>query len=191
MILFDLRMWKKVRVDLRDLYISTVVAIPEFKRVLGLRFAGLYTTLAQLYLIADREPDHSIINISLQMLTTPSITAEIVERGNFFTNLLAILYTFLTTRQVGHPNQVDPQAILSIDGGTLTNRRVYRFFQDVKYLLISPYVQTCLRQEERYTRQFLDLVELHQGACPTKRATGEHVEFEADTWICAAMIMRE
>ena len=50
MILFDLRMWKKVRNDLRSLYISTVVTIPEFKRVLGLRFAGLYTTLAQLYL---------------------------------------------------------------------------------------------------------------------------------------------
>src|SRR6201747_1166321 len=128
MILFDLRMWKKVRVDLRDLYISTVVAIPEFKRILGLRFAGLYTTLAQLYLIADREPDHSIINISLQMLTTPSITAEIVERGNFLTNLMAILYTFLTTRQVGFPSDVNPTATLAFDQGAVTNRRMFHFF---------------------------------------------------------------
>jgi E3 ubiquitin-protein ligase UBR1 len=81
MILFDLRLWKKARTDLRDLYISTVVTIPQFKRVLGLRFAGLYTVLAQLYLVSDREPDHSIINLSLQMLTTPSITEEVVERG--------------------------------------------------------------------------------------------------------------
>jgi E3 ubiquitin-protein ligase UBR1 len=191
MILFDLRMWKRVRVDLRDLYISTVVTIPQFKRILGLRFAGLYTTLAQLYLIADREPDHSIINISLQMLTTPSITAEIVERGNFLTNLMAILYTFLTTRQVGHPYEVFPNAVLAFDSGSVTNRRMYHFFMDLRYLFSSPHVQEKLRTEERYMMQFLDLVKLHQGICPNVRAVGEHVEYETDAWISASLITRE
>ncbi|KAL2155130.1 hypothetical protein VTH82DRAFT_3806 [Thermothelomyces myriococcoides] len=191
MILFDLRMWKKVRNDLRSLYISTVVTIPEFKRVLGLRFAGLYTTLAQLYLIGDREPDHSIINISLQMLTTPSITAEIVERGNFLTSLMAILYTFLTTRQVGHPWDVDSNAVLSFDTGSVTNRRMYHFFVDLKYLFGSPHVQDRLRTEERYMMQFLDLVKLHQGICPNVRAVGEHVEYEPDGWISASLVTRE
>lgn len=95
LILYDLRLWKVLRVHMRHLYITTVVTIPHFnfKRILGLRFAGLYTALAQLYLIADREPDHSIINLSVQMLTTPTITQEVVERGNFLTNLMAILYT--------------------------------------------------------------------------------------------------
>lgn len=191
MILFDLRMWKKVRNDLRSLYISTVVTIPEFKRVLGLRFAGLYTTLAQLYLIADREPDHSIINLSLQMLTTPSITAEVVERGNFLTNLIAILYTFLTTRQVAHPWNVSDTAVLAFDSGSVTNRRMYHFFADLKYLFLSPHVQERVRTEERYMMQFLDLVKLHQGICPNTRAVGEHVEYETDTWISASLITRE
>ncbi|RDL34795.1 ClpS-like protein [Venustampulla echinocandica] len=191
MILFDLRMWKKVRIDLRDLYISTVVSIPEFKRVLGLRFAGLYTMLAQLYLIADREPEHSIINISLQMLTTPTITAEIVERGNFLTNLMAILYTFLTTRQVGHPHEISPNATLAFDSGSVTNRRMYHFFLDLKYLFGSEHVQEQLRTQERYIMQFLDLVKLHQGICPNTRAVGEHVEYETDAWISASLITRE
>ena len=191
MILFDLRMWKKVRNDLRSLYISTVVTLPEFKRVLGLRFAGLYTTLAQLYLIGDREPDHSIINISLQMLTTPSITAEIVERGNFLTSLMAILYTFLTRRQVGHPWDVDPKAVLAFESGSVTNRRMYHFFLDLKYLFASPHVQERLRTEERYMLQFLDLVKLHQGICPNVRAVGEHVEYETDSWISASLVTRE
>ncbi|KAH9909357.1 hypothetical protein F4778DRAFT_716441 [Xylariomycetidae sp. FL2044] len=191
MILFDLRMWKKVRNDLRSLYISTVVTIPEFKRILGLRFSALYTTLAQLYLIGDREPDHSIINISLQMLTTPSITAEVVERGNFLTTLLAILYTFLTTRQVGHPWEVDSNAVLGFDTGSVTNRRMYHFYMDLKYLFGSPHVQERLRSEERYLIQFLDLVKLHQGTCPNVRAIGEHVEYETDSWISASLMTRE
>ncbi|KAI0164702.1 hypothetical protein GGR57DRAFT_208586 [Xylariaceae sp. FL1272] len=191
LVLFDLRMWKKVRNDLRSLYISTVVTIPEFKRILGLRFAALYTTLAQLYLIGDREPDHSIINISLQMLTTPSITAEVVERGNFLTTLMAILYTFLTTRQVGYPFQVSSNAVLGFDTGSVTNRRLYHFYVDLKYLLGSPHVQEHMRTEERYLLQFLDLVKLHQGICPNVRAVGEHVEYETDSWIGASLMTRE
>lgn len=191
LILFDLRLWKKVRVALRDLYLFTVVNIPQFKRVLGLRFAALYTTLAQLYLIADREPDHSIINISLQMLTTPSITAEIVERGNFMTNLMAILYTFLTSRQVGHPYQIVPNATLAFEAGSVTNRRMYHFFVDLRYLFSSSHIQERLRLEPRYTMQFLDLVKLHQGICPNTRAVGEHVEYETDAWISASLITRE
>jgi E3 ubiquitin-protein ligase UBR1 len=191
LILYDLRMWKQLRIGVRDVFISTVVTIPQFKRLLSLRFAGVYTALAQLYLIADREPDHSIINLSLQMLTTPSITSEVVERGNFLTNLMAILYTFLTTRQVGYPSNVDPKATLAFEQGAVTNRRMYHFFLDMKYLLGSEFVQERIREEERYLLQFLDLVKLHQGICPNVRAVGEHLEFESEAWISASLITRE
>ncbi|KAK5987326.1 E3 ubiquitin-protein ligase ubr1-like protein [Cladobotryum mycophilum] len=191
LLLFDLRMWKKVRNDLRALYISTVVQVPEFKRVLALRFASLYTVLAQLYLVGDREPDHSIINLSLQMLTTPSITAEVVERGNFLSSLLAILYTFLTTRQVGHPWDVSPDAVLAFESGSVTNRRMYHFYQDLKYLFGSQHVQERVRSEPRYLMQFLDLVKLHQCIGPNVRAVVEHVEYEADSWITASLVTRQ
>lgn len=191
MILFDLRLWKKTRTDLRDLYLSTVVNVPQFKRILGLRLSALYTALAQLYLIADREPDHSIVNLSLQLLTTPSITEEIVQRGNFLTKVMAILYTFLTTRQVGEPYEVNPTATLAFDAGSVTNRRLYHFFLDLRYLLQSEYVQKRIRTEDQYLLQFLDLVKLPQGICPNVRAVGEHVEYETDAWISASILMRE
>ncbi|KAL3450006.1 hypothetical protein BJX65DRAFT_271160 [Aspergillus insuetus] len=192
-ILFDLRLWKKARTDLRDLYLGTVVNVPEFKRVMGLRLSALYTALAQLYLIADREPDHSIINLTLQLLTTPSITEEIVLRGNFLSKVMAILYTFLTTRQVGEPHEVNPTATLSFDAtaGPLNNRRLYHFFCDLRYLLQSEYVQSRVRNEEQYLLQFLDLIKLSQGICPNLRAVGEHVEYENDAWISASILMRE
>lgn len=191
LVLFDLRLWKKTRTDLRDLYISTVVNVPQFKRIMGLRLSALYTALAQLYLIADREPDHSIVNLSLQLLTTPSITEEIVLRGNFLTKVMAILYTFLTTRQVGEPQAVNPNATLAFDAGSVTNRRLYHFFLDLRYLLQSEYVQHRVRTEEQYLPQFLDLVKLSQGICPNVRAVGEHVEYETDAWISASILMRE
>lgn len=191
LILYDLRLWKKTRTDVRELCLGTVVNVPEFKRILGLRFSALYTALAQLYLIADREPDHSIINLSLQLLTTPSITEEVVERGNFLANIMAILYTFLTTRQVGEPRDVNPAATLAMDSGSITNRRLYHFFLDLRYLLPSEFVQSRIRTERQYFLQFLDLVKLPQGICPNVRAVGEHVEYETDSWISASILMRE
>jgi E3 ubiquitin-protein ligase UBR1 len=191
MILFDMRLWKKTRIDLRDLYISTVVNVPAFKRILGLRFSGLYTSLSQLYLIADREPDHSIINLSLQMLTSPSITEEVIERGNFLTNLMAILYTFLTTRQVGFPHDVSSSATLAFDSGSVTNRRLYHFFTDLRYFLSSEPVQRKVREERQYLLQFIDLVKLSQGICPNVRAVGDHVEYETEAWISASLLTRE
>ncbi|RDW93752.1 putative ubiquitin-protein ligase E3 component (UBR1) [Aspergillus mulundensis] len=191
MILFDLRLWKKARTDLRDLYLSTVVNVPQFKRVMGLRLSTLYSALAQLYLIADREPDHSILNVSVQILTTPSITEEIVQRGNFLSKVIAILYTFLTTRQVGEPYEVNTSATLSFDAGSVNNRRLIHFFNDLRYLLQSEYVQKRVRTEEQYLLQFLDLIKLTQGICPNVRAVGEHVEYENDAWISASILMRE
>ena len=183
--------WKILRINIRHVYITTVVTIPHFKRILGLRFAGLYTALAQLYLIADREPDHSIINLSVQMLTTPTITQEVVDRGNFLTNLMAILYTFLTSRQVGFPEQINPKATLAFDAGAVTNRRMFHFFLDLRWLFQSEFIHYRMRTEPHYLLQFLDLVKLHQGVCPNVRATGEHVEYESDAWISASMIVKE
>lgn len=191
MILFDLRLWKKLREKLRSLLISTMIKVPQFKRLLGLRFAGLYTTLAQLYLIADREPDHSILHLSVQILTTPSIAEEVIQRANFLTNLMAILYTFLTTRQVGFPEEVDPDATLGFDAGSVANRRLLQFFSDLRYFLSSPFIRDRVRVEKQYLMQYLDLAKLSQGICPNNRAIGEHVEYEADTWISASLLTRE
>ncbi|KAF2152693.1 hypothetical protein K461DRAFT_286523 [Myriangium duriaei CBS 260.36] len=191
LILYDLRLWKTLRDSLRYTYISAVITVPEYKRLLGIRFAGLYTLLAQLYLIADREPDHSIINLSLQLLTTPSITHEVIEKANFLTHLLAIIYTFLTTRQVGYPKDVSPNATLAFDAGAITNRRMFHFFVDARYMFQATSVQERMRTEPQFLLQFLDLVKLHQGICPNVRAIGEHVEYETDTWLSASMITKE
>ncbi len=191
LLLYDLRLWKKVRIDLRDLYISTVVSVPRFKRVLGLRFAGLYSVLGQLYLIADREPDHSIINLSVQTFTTPSVTQEVIERGNFLTTLFSMLYTFLTRREVKHPWQVSIEDALAFDHNSVANRRMYHFFGDLKHVFGLDYVQRELREQERYILQFLDLIRLPQGICPNVRAVGDHVEYENDIWISAQLLTKE
>ena len=191
LLLYDLRLWKKVRIDLRDLYIKTLISNPQTKRIFGLRFAGLYSVLGQLYLIADREPDHSIINLSVQTFTTPSVTQEVIERGNFLTTLFSMLYTFLTQRAVQHPWQVSVDDSMVSDNTSVSNRRMYHFFLDLKHMFGAEYVRNQLCTQERYQLQFLDLIRLPQGICPNIRAVGEHVEYENDVWISAQILTKE
>ncbi|KAI9727261.1 MAG: hypothetical protein M1828_006880 [Chrysothrix sp. TS-e1954] len=191
LILYDLRFWKNLRDDFRNLYISTVVMVPYFKRVLALRFSSVYTHLAQLYLIADREPEHSIINLSVQMLTTASIIGEVADRANFFTKLLAILYTFLTKHQVGFPEDVDPDAIATFEYGHNGLRRVSHLFMDMRHLLCSKTFQERIREREDFLLQYLDFVTLYQGICPNVRAVLKHVEYENDAWQAANSIVQD
>ena len=191
LILYDLRMWKQLRINLREVLVSTVITLPEYKRLLALRFASMYTVLAELHLIADREPEHSVLFLSLQIITTPSITAEIVEKGNFLTNLMAIIYTFLTTRQVGYPTEVDLSATLAIDQGVVFNRRATSFYHDMKYLFNLDIVKERIKKEPRYLLQFLDIAKIHQGICPNVRAIEEHVEYEMETWLSLSNVMSE
>lgn len=191
LVLYELRMWKQLRIDLREILISTIITLPDYKRLLGLRISSIYTVLAELHLIADREPDHSIIYLSLQMLTTPSIAMEIVQKANFLTNLLAILYTFLTTRQVGYPGDVNLTATLALDQGVVFNRRASSFYHDMKLIAGLDGIRDMIRLQPRYLLQFLDLAKVHQGVCPTVRAVGEHVEYEMETWMSMSSVMNE
>jgi E3 ubiquitin-protein ligase UBR1 len=190
-ILFDLRMWKNLRINIREILISTVIVLPEYKRILGLRLASVYPVLAELHLIADREPDHTILHLTVQMLTTPSISKEVVQRGNFLTNCMAIIYTFLTTRQVGYPSDVNLTGTLAIDPGVAFNRRAFQFSSDLRLLVGIDGIKDMIRQEPRYLLQFLDLAKIHQGVCSAVRAVGEHVEYEVETWMNMSAIMSE
>lgn len=98
---------------------------------------------------------------------------------------------FITTRQVGFPEDVSPKATLAFDAGAVTNRRMFHFFMDLRWLFQSEFIHYKMRVEQRYLLQFLDLAKLHQGICPNVRATGEHVEYESDAWISASLIVKE
>ncbi|KAK4908321.1 E3 ubiquitin-protein ligase ubr1, partial [Elasticomyces elasticus] len=54
-----------------------------------------------------------------------------------------------------------------------------------------PLIKARVRTDIKYLLQYLDLAKLAQGICSNVRAVGEHVEYEADTWISASLLTRE
>lgn len=180
LIMCDLRLWKILRDNIRNLYMQTLLVDPVYKRLLALRFASLFTDLSRLFLVADRESDHSIMLLTVQLFTTPSITAVVIDQANLLTRIMAVIHTFLTTRKVGDPTDVQIGPTMALEPSAIADKRVVRVFDDLQYMLQSDHVKSRVRADHRYLPQFLDLLQIHQGISPTTRAVGEHVPFEVE-----------
>lgn len=58
----------------------------------GARFVALYGRIARDYILDDMEPEYSIIYVTLQLFTTPTIAAYLVAEHDLLTTLLETLY---------------------------------------------------------------------------------------------------
>lgn len=73
-------LWKSLRITIRDLlFYSLLLESNEYKKVLGACFVSSYKDLVRSHLMTDSEPELSNLFISLQLLTTPSISRYLVE----------------------------------------------------------------------------------------------------------------
>ena len=189
LMLRDLRLWKQARLGLRELYITTMVALPQFKSVMGTCFAQNYKELAEIYFFADREPEHSMIIFSVQLFTVPSITSMLVRDHHFFSNLLAVLYTYFTTQKPGTPQDVDVNTPVLSEVYTFRWKRHYHAINDLKYILNTKLVQDHIPQDPHILRQFIDWLQLFQGMDAQRQMLGSHIEYESDNWISAFNLM--
>ncbi|KAK9454202.1 hypothetical protein V1511DRAFT_503017 [Dipodascopsis uninucleata] len=187
LMLFDMRFWKSARYTTRDLLMATMISNLDYKMIMGMRFIELYPTLIELYMLADREPDCSMILLSTQLFTCPTIATEIARKH--FTTLIAALYTYLTTGRVGPPKSVDLTASVPDDRRTLKNRRLQQIFIDLDHIINRNTIKQRISGDERRMHQIADLFILFEGCAPFMRQINEHVEYESTEWVSFFQIL--
>ncbi|KAJ3109425.1 hypothetical protein HDU97_006670 [Phlyctochytrium planicorne] len=215
---FEANFWKSVRVTLKELYISTlIVAGDEFKKTLGtyfanllcdsltkkslaLRFSASYLLLAHAYLLKDREADLSVINLSVQLYTVPTIASYIVEHTSSLSTMFLVLKTiFMSDPYPEHCNrssffkafQVSKANTLAhypkLQFREVSNAQYYHVISDIGYLLGTNQVASRLFRREDLAAfdTFLDFGCLLQGMNPHVRETRGHIDYESTGWIYA------
>ncbi|ODV91209.1 hypothetical protein CANCADRAFT_31924 [Tortispora caseinolytica NRRL Y-17796] len=179
--LFDVRLWKQFRQSLSELYISTLGLDTDSKAALADRFTHLYPDLLQIYLVVDREPDYSVLSLSTQLFTTPSIASHIVSSG-MFCDFLVLLYNFCSAGKISTSERLmKPGAILDIKA--LRNRRFGQVFHDVEYILTRNSKNVYLVTDKHCLKLCTQLLLLFQGAHPVIREKEKHIEYESDQWV--------
>ncbi|EPY51618.1 N-end-recognizing protein Ubr1 [Schizosaccharomyces cryophilus OY26] len=181
--LYDLKLWKSLRYKLQELYLGYFINVPGFKEIMGARIAILYRRLAELFLLLDREPEHSVIFFSMQIFTVFGIARVLISDFDFLTTVNATLYTFFTYKVLTAPNFVDDRAIIRLDSAAFHSRRYIHIFHHIQFMLGIDCVAETVREDDRFLKQYVDFFSLFQGMSPYTRAISQHVEWESDSWM--------
>ncbi|KAI9304495.1 hypothetical protein BJ944DRAFT_202608 [Cunninghamella echinulata] len=186
--LYDLKLWKEIRISLRELYISSLASNPAYKKILGKRLARNYARLAESFLLKDREPENSIILFSVQLLTVPSVSDLLVNQYYFFGLICSTLTAFFLTDHLGLLLPSDRSRLpprVNCESRAFRTRRYFNAFHDLRYIMNVNMIKQVLAEDPIYLRQYIDLIGLFQGMNAQVCQKDTHVEYESEVWVNA------
>eukprot|EP01135_Chromosphaera_perkinsii_P001327 Nk52_evm54s164 gene=Nk52_evmTU54s164 len=174
LLLTELVQWKEVRSSLRELYMSSLLKDPSYKKVFGYHFAINYKEIQESFQRDDHSPADSIISFSVQIFTTPSVVEFLVQKHNLTGIVVGCLMGFFS--------QAEENGLLICDHPIVSTRKYYNVLLDFKYILRHTEV---MKQDPSVIDLGLSLIKLLQGMDPSVRQKDEHVEYDSDTWLNA------
>ncbi|KAL1952373.1 hypothetical protein VTO73DRAFT_1522 [Trametes versicolor] len=183
--LYHARLWKKPRLNLKEIYASLLTVSHQHKLAIASHFAGVYHRIIDAYLLTDREAETSIKYFALQLFTVPSISLYIVRHHNIVSRLLAIITAFFTNqiaeKRIAFPPKSDAE--IDVDTFPFKSKRFMPVFSDLRYLCHNESVQHLIASNREFIVQFAQTCQIFMCINPNKRAASSHVEYETDAWI--------
>ncbi|KAI0651382.1 hypothetical protein C8Q79DRAFT_932987 [Trametes meyenii] len=183
--LYHARLWKKPRLNLKEIYASLLTVSHEHKLAIASHFASVYHRIIDAYLLTDREAETSIKYFALQLFTVPSVSLYIVRHHNIVSRLLAIIAAFftnqITDKRITFPP--NPDAEIDVDTFPFKSKRFMPVFSDLRYLCHNKPVQELIAHNREFIKQFAQTCQIFMCINPNKRAASSHVEYETDAWI--------
>ncbi|KAI8340755.1 hypothetical protein BC941DRAFT_392381 [Chlamydoabsidia padenii] len=183
---FDLRLWKLARASIKDILIGTLISNFDYRPILGTRFARNYPDLVDAFFFKDREPEHSVSSLSVQLLTVPTVAWMLVKDYKFFGIVSSILSNFFLTDHI-HMLLPENYRTMQVDcrSRSITRHRYAYTFFDLRYVLNADLVKSEVSQGPIYLRYFLDMLYQFQAMDPLERQVDTHVEYESSSWVSA------
>uniref|UniRef100_A0A1L8DT83 E3 ubiquitin-protein ligase n=1 Tax=Nyssomyia neivai TaxID=330878 RepID=A0A1L8DT83_9DIPT len=175
----DCKLWKMARTSWHKVLISGMLMEYENKKKLAVVFTKLYASIMQDYIRDDHDHSFSIVSLSVQLFTVPTIAHHLIAHESAFFILMQTFYTESVEKYV--QNKVLQFAKTTINLNVF--KRAAYILYDVRYLLnITPDVWTdALRKGFLHGMQILiKLLRVMQGMDAVHRQTGSHIEHEPE-----------
>jgi len=197
LMLYDVRLWKQARSDLRDLFVCLLSAGEEVRAAMTSYYIQAYPIMIDTLIHTDREPENSFVQLSVQMLTVPSLVSRLLYEYDIFGLVLRGLITYFVSdqnefaqRSVGAWQDIpgNYNKPLDVGSGPFKHKRYLQLLQDLKYLVANPSTASYLRSAPHKVGQLAEFLSNFQLVAPTSRAVHQHVEWETDIWVTAFTI---
>ncbi|XP_055680876.1 E3 ubiquitin-protein ligase UBR1 [Lutzomyia longipalpis] len=175
----DCKLWKMARTSWHKVLISGMLMEYENKKKLAVVFTKLYASVMQDYIRDDHDHSFSIVSLSVQLFTVPTVAHHLIAHESAFFILMQTFYAESVEKYV--QNKVLQFAKTTINLNVF--KRAAYILYDVRYLLnIAPDVWTDdLRKGFLHGMQILiKLLRVMQGMDAVHRQTGSHIEHEPE-----------
>lgn len=175
----DAKLWKEARSSWHRLLISGMLMEYENKKTLAVCFTKNYPELMQDFIRDDHYHSISVVSLSVQLYTVPTVAHHLIANCDAFFRLLHIFYTEAIDKHVKNN-------VLQFEKNASTHnifKRASYIMIDMKYLLsFKPDVWTeDLRRGFLHGMQTLiKFMKAMQGMDAVTRQVGQHMEYEPE-----------
>ncbi|KAG8855791.1 hypothetical protein FRB91_001680 [Serendipita sp. 411] len=179
------RLWKRPRLNLKQIYITVLTMNQRNRLSVAVHYANVFHRIIDSYLLVDREAETSIKFFALDLFTVPSVAAHLVRENGVLKRLLAVIAGFFTN-QISNKRIIDPPDYthtMDVEAYPFRSKRYMPIFSDIRYICNNNSVQKIISNGTDSTSKFVTVCAMFMGIQPNKRARGNHVEYESDSWI--------
>lgn len=172
--------WKMARVEWNDLFVTSLLSEYSIKDQFARLLTRNYPRLMQDFIKDDHDHSVSILTMTTQLYTVPSLICMLVEEENALAIIAQTLIdtcksTHRENRNISyeHRNTFDMQSL----------KRGFYIISDLKYLInIEPtkWTDRLRKNVIEAVNLFLSLLNTMQGMDSVKRQLGQHLEYEPD-----------
>ncbi|XP_058984354.1 E3 ubiquitin-protein ligase UBR1 isoform X3 [Musca domestica] len=180
---YDVALWKTARTCWHRLLISGMLMEYDNKMALAQEFSKNYATIVQDFISDDHDHSFSIVSLSVQLFTVPSIAHYLIAREGIFYKLL---HTFYHKSIEGYMQNKTLQFSKNVSTLGHFKRAAYILY-DLRYILcFKPDYWTDELREGflEGCKAMLRVLNAMQGMESVTRQTGQHMDYEPE-WECA------
>lgn len=179
LMLNDSRLWKGARSVYHQLFMSSLLMDPKYKKLFAVRFAKNYQQLQRDFMEDDHERAVSVTALSVQFFTAPTLARMLITEENLMTVIIKAFMDHLKQRDAQGRFQFERYTALQ----AFKFRRVQSLILDLKYVLISKPTEWSDELRQKFLEgfdAFLELLKCMQGMDPITRQVGQHIEMEPE-----------
>ncbi|XP_053659304.1 E3 ubiquitin-protein ligase UBR1 [Anopheles marshallii] len=175
----DHNLWKSARTSWHRLLISGMLMDYDNKKQLAITFTKLYASLMQDFIRDDHYHSFSIVSLSVQLFTVPTIAHYLIEKESAFFKLMHTYFSEAIDQYVKNR-----QLVFVKNTSTLNAfKRAGYILIDLKYLLSfkpNKWMNDLRTGFLHGLQQLIRLLRCMQGMDAATRQVGQHIEYEQE-----------
>ncbi|XP_067640703.1 E3 ubiquitin-protein ligase UBR1 [Eurosta solidaginis] len=178
---YDVKLWKSARTCWHRLLISGMLMEYDNKMQLSQEFSKHYASIVQDFIRDDHEHSCSIVSLSVQLFTVPSIAHYLIANEGIFHKLLHTFY------HAAIEPYIKNKTLQFTKNVNVSFKRAAYILYDLRYILMfKPDAWTHELREGflEGCKGLMKLLNVMQGMESITRQTGQHMDYEPE-WECA------